>query len=263
MDTKTLQRFKLLSDEGTVEAVFSTLNVRDADGDITLPGAFQEGQEVRISGWNHSSWDAALPVGKGRIELRGDAAVLVGQFFTDTTAGRDTFQTVKQLGDLGRWSYGYDVLDAERGVHDGEPVRFLKGLHVHEVAPVLVPAGVGTRTLAVKNDTPFSEQADRVLGDVKALLERARAFGSQSTDEDRKAGRVLSAANRDRLSTLHAALREADVTLDELLTATDPDAEKQRHDDVMRAVLLAEIARSHLTPFGGADASTTGAPRST
>lgn len=136
---------------GLVSAVFSTLNVKDSDGDVTLPGAFREGAEVRISAYNHASWGAGmLPVGKGTIRTTDSEAILEGRFFLDTEAGRDTFTVVKELGSLGEWSYGFDVLDSEFGEHAGEPVQFLKSLEVHEVSPVILGAGVGTRTLSAK-----------------------------------------------------------------------------------------------------------------
>jgi HK97 family phage prohead protease len=150
-DTKALSGLKITdATKGEVEAVFATLNVKDSDGDVTLKGAFEDGAEVRISAYNHKSWEGALPVGKGTITESGDTAVLKGQFFLDTAAGADTFAVVKQMGDLQEWSYGYDVVDSEKGTKDGESVRLLKGLKVHEVSPVILGAGVGTETLAVK-----------------------------------------------------------------------------------------------------------------
>lgn len=162
MNTKRLAHVEIKSeDRGEVEAVFSTFNVVDSDGDVTHPDAFEAGVVVPISAYGHQSWAGALPVGKGRIRVTGSEAVLDGKFFLDTTTGRDTFQTVKALAaeGLGEWSYGYDVLDSDRGDFDGQPVRFLKRLKVNEVSPVLVGAGVNTRTLAVKG-------ADRQEGTV-------------------------------------------------------------------------------------------------
>jgi Caudovirus prohead serine protease len=141
------------TDQGKVEVVFATLNVVDHDGDVTLPGAFKHGQQVRVSAYNHGSWSGALPVGKGSITERGDEAVFTGQLFLSTAAGRDTFEVIKQLGDLGEWSYGYTVLDSAPGEFDGQEVQFLKALDVHEVSPVLLGAGVGTRTVAAKGAT--------------------------------------------------------------------------------------------------------------
>jgi len=154
MDIKRLSRVELKADgpgRGQVSAVFSTFNVIDADGDVTLPGAFTDGAEVPISSYGHSSWQSGVPVGKGKIRTTDTEAILDGQFFMDTQAGKDTFTAIKELGSLGQWSYGYDVLDAEPGVQNGVDVRLLKALLTHEVSPVLVGVGVNTRTLSAKS----------------------------------------------------------------------------------------------------------------
>lgn len=151
MDSKQLRRVDIKSaDKGEVSAVFATFNVVDKDGDVTLPGAFTDGQEVLISAYQHGSWGGSLPVGKGVIRTTRTEAILDGKFFLETTAGRDTFNVLKQLGGKQEWSYGFDVLDAETGTFDGRDVQFLKKMDVHEVSPVLIGAGVNTRTLAVK-----------------------------------------------------------------------------------------------------------------
>lgn len=150
--------------KGEVEAVFATLNVVDKDKDVTLPGAFGD-QNVRISAYNHQSWSGELPIGKGKIRERGDEAILSGQFFMDTMKGRDTFNVIKGLGDLMEWSYGYDITKRSEGKwpqgdEKGEDVQFLEGLKVHEVSPVILGAGVDTRTLSAKSDKgaiPYSE----------------------------------------------------------------------------------------------------------
>ena len=104
----------------------------------------------------------------------GNEAVLNGRFFLDTEAGKDTFTVVKELGPLGQWSYGYDALKYSFGDHDGERVRFLEELKVWETSPVLVGAGVNTRTLAAKSaGLRFGEHAAAVLADVEALTARA------------------------------------------------------------------------------------------
>lgn len=155
------------ADKGLVEALFSTFDVVDHDGDVTEKGAFGD-QKVRISAYNHGSWHGALPVGKGIISETDGGAVLKGQFFLDTTAGRDTFEVVKEMGDLQEWSYGYDVIEAEQGTKDGQDVQVLKKLKVHEVSPVLLGAGIDTRTLAVKGLVGKDDTAALV----KALLEK-------------------------------------------------------------------------------------------
>lgn len=151
MDTKSLRVEVKDAAKGTVKAVFSTFNVVDSDKDVTPPGAFADGAEVPISAYGHTSWGGALPVGKGVIRQTDTEAFLEGQFFMDTTHGKDAFLTVKELGELGQWSYGYDPEEYSFGEFDGMQVRFLNKLKVHEVSPVLVGAGVGTRTVTAKS----------------------------------------------------------------------------------------------------------------
>lgn len=262
-DTKALQGVEIKdAAKGTVQAVFSRLNVKDHDGDVTRPGAFEEGAPVRISAYGHASWGPSRgasgvpipPVGKGVIRMDGDQALLDGQFFLNTTGGRDTFELVKEMGDLQEWSYGYDVTDSQKGDFQGEPVRFLDGLKVHEVSPVMLGAGIGTGTVSVKEaiaalgdglktDLPFSEQADGVLGDITDLLARAKAFGSQGADPERKEGRVLSAANRERLAALAEALGASSKEIADLLAATDPNKHRA---DLTGELLRFERLRAHL-----------------
>jgi hypothetical protein len=139
------------ADKGEFSAVFSTFNVVDHDGDVTLPGAFDPGTPVRISAYGHASWGGALPVGKGVVRANDEQAWVEGQFFLDTTHGRDTFLTVKAMGELQEWSYSVEPTKNSFGEFDGRNVQFLEKLKgPHEVSPVLAGAGIGTRTLGVK-----------------------------------------------------------------------------------------------------------------
>lgn len=153
-----------LSEDGDVEVAYAGLGDPadqkasdiDKDQDVSLIGSMPVGKEVPISSYAHASWPergGRLPVGKGKIEERGKIAVLRGRFFTDTTTGRDTYLTVKGLGDLQEWSFGYDVLDGGPGTWDGREVNLNAKYDVHEVSPVLIGAGTDTRTLAIKEAT--------------------------------------------------------------------------------------------------------------
>lgn len=183
MKTKSFKSQIKIPDDaeaGEFIAVFSKLNVKDHDGDVTLPGAFKEGQKVRISYWGHRWQD--LPVGIGHIHSDDEKAWVEGKFFTDTVAGMETYKTVKNLEDLQEWSYGFDVEDAEPGVKDGENVNFLRSLYVHEVSPVMLGAGIDTHTQDIKNkkdnedpdekqneETPTTEPEDEA-GDSKSSM---------------------------------------------------------------------------------------------
>jgi HK97 family phage prohead protease len=153
MKTKTFRaamQIKADGQPGEFRAVFSTFNVVDHDGDVTLPGAFKENAAVRISYWGHRWQD--LPVGRGTIHQNDKQAWVDGQFFLDTQAGKETYLTVKNLGELQEWSYGYDILQSEQGKFgkDEEDVRFLKELEVAEVSPVMLGAGIDTHTETIK-----------------------------------------------------------------------------------------------------------------
>ncbi len=146
------------ADKGQVEAVFSIFNEIDKDGDVTLPGAIKDGTEVVISSYGHTSHGGALPVGKGVIKTTATEAVLHGQFFMDTTAGRETFEVVKQLGSLQEWSYSLHNVKSHYGEFDGKQAQFLESIFVKEVSPVLIGSGNNTRTLATKAGSLSQEE---------------------------------------------------------------------------------------------------------
>ena len=210
METKALGPVEIKSeDQGTFEAVFSRFNVRDHDGDVTLKSAFQHGQRVKISAFNHGSWEGNLPVGVGEIHVLDDMAVVKGRFFMNTTMGRDTFHVVKELGDLGEWSYGFTIPEDgyEHGEFEGKSVRILKRLNVYEVSPVLKGAGVGTATLAVKSHgASFAGQCEQVLTSLDSLVTRSadvltkrraegKGFGEESAELLRKIASKLTEIN--------------------------------------------------------------------
>jgi HK97 family phage prohead protease len=183
MKTKTFRaamEIKANGQPGEFRAVFSTFNVIDHDGDVTLPGAFKDNAAVRISYWGHRWQD--LPVGRGVIHQDEKQAWVDGVFFLETQAGKETYLTVKGLGDLQEWSYGYDILNSELGKQDGQDVRFLKALEVPEVSPVLLGAGIDTRTEEIKgmkaalptHSTPTTDAAwDGPAMDARCPSERA------------------------------------------------------------------------------------------
>lgn len=134
--------------EGTFRAVFSTFHAIDLDGDITLPGAFENGSEVLVCGWGHD-WGGPN-IGKGVIDSDQSRAWIDGQFYLDTAAGLDTYRTVKNNGRLQEWSYGFDIVKRSEREQDGAMVRVLESVKVYEVSPVMLGAGVDTHTEAIK-----------------------------------------------------------------------------------------------------------------
>lgn len=205
-------------DAGAVTAVFSTFNVVDKDGDVVLSTALTHGQPVPMT-WSH---DWSQPVGRGTVRVEEARALFDGHFFLDTSAGQEAYKTVKAMAELQEWSWGFRILDAAWEERDGDLVRVIKRAEVFEVSPVLVGAGENTQTLSVKSNAPYTEHLDAVVRAAQEIIER-----SQGRVEYRaKRGRVLSQANRDKLTALRDALRSAHDELDTLLAETEPAPEE-------------------------------------
>lgn len=150
---------KAMTGDGTVSVVMATLNEIDSDGDVTEPGFFgrQTAQIVPTHDWAH------VPLGKAHIREVGNEAIAELQFNLDVPAAADWYKAIRYDFEnppaLQEYSYGFDILPggSRYGQHKGQPVRFLQplpngrpGVRVVEVSPVMRGAGVGTRTLAVK-----------------------------------------------------------------------------------------------------------------
>lgn len=233
----------VMSETGEVKVAFSRFHVIDHDNDVTFPGALPVGKSVAMSDFNHTSWNGALPVGKGVISETTDLGILDGQFFMDTDQGRNAYHTVKAMGDLQEWSYGYQVLPPSGPeLFEGKSVQALRKLDVFEVSPVLLGAGIATSTLAIKSgglgtDLPYAEHLSGVLDVVKALYERT----DDKAEWRAKEGRVLSAANLSALRELADTLGMTAKSLSDFLASHDPQKAAPR--PVTLDVLLATARR--------------------
>lgn len=219
MEKKSFQLELKKDKEGAFTAKIATLNVIDKDGDVTISGAFPEGKEVLVSAYQHESWGGALPVGKAIIKEIGNDVIAEGEFNLKTQTGREHYEAVKFSGGLQEWSYGFTVKDANNeGEFEGQKVRILKSVEPYEISPVLLGAGVGTATLAIKNDkTTYADEAESVLAAVSNLAERTKSLA----DVRRKEGRDLSSPNKERISKLLSALVDVESSLKELTTEPD------------------------------------------
>lgn len=237
MNKKSLGHVRIKdADQGLVTAVFSTFNAIDSDGDVTLPGAFDDGAEWMISAYGHKSWDGALPIGKGMVRTTDTEAILEGQFFLSTTGGRETFEVVKQMGSLQEWSYSCDPDRYSFGEFDGKDVRFLEHIRPGgEVSPVIKGAGVGTRSLAVKSGLTLIGEAEAVLADLESLITRAADVMAKRRDK----GKGLGSESADLLKRVRA---QSD-RLAELLDTPAPETTIPP-DVLVQTEWLRHVARS-------------------
>lgn len=239
-DTKHLTTsfaFKDDAPDGTIEAVYSTFGVVDRGGDIVERTAIEDGKSIPMV-WSH---DWSKMIGKGTVRTDETRAVFTGNLFLDTAAGKDAYDTIKAMGDLIEYSWGFRVVDAKYEQQDDQLIRRITKAEQFEVSPVLIGEGLGTGTLSLKQDSRFSDEATTALAAVNHLIERSRLLA----DLRLKEGRVLSSSNRDRLASIHDALVSAAGGLKAILKDTEPDAAKSIDTDALVAQFLLIEARAN------------------
>jgi hypothetical protein len=240
--------FKKMEADGKGVCVFSTLNVVDLDNDVTLPGAFGS-QTVKLSPAH--DWTAAN-IGMANISEVSNEAIADFAFYMDMPTAKEWATALKNNFDNGvpqEFSYGFKILDSSFGEFEGKNVRFLKALKVLEISPVMQGAGINTRLLAMKSADPESmtleEQYEFVassLAEADEFFKREKALAALRAKE----GRVLSARNREKISTMMERMRGMMDEMDTLLRDTepkDPDKAAQLFAQYQRT--LAQI-RGHL-----------------
>ena len=208
-------------EKGEVAAVFSVFDKIDSDGDIvnagSLKSGFKSGDVPMV--WAHK-WD--MPIGKGQIEQDDNKATFKGQFFMDTESGREAYNLVKAMGELQQWSFGFKVDDSEYGKFkkDGseeeEDVRFLKGLTVYEVSPVLVGANQETYTMAIKSNTELLEE----LSGEKAVM-TTESMNQPDPEEEP----VEEVSEEEVAPAEEEAVDEVDTEFEEVSEDQDAEAE--------------------------------------
>lgn len=237
---------KAMDDKGVITAVIATLNAVDKDNDVTLAGAFGEQAVVVLPTHDWMS----VPIGKGSTREAGNDVLADIKLNLDIPTAKEWYSALKfdfeQGSPLQEWSYGFDIEKWSRGKFgDKDDVRFLEKLKVHEVSPVLVGAGVNTRTVAVKECQPLAEAhalIEQVCEQTRVLLDRHEAVASMRAKE----GRVLSLANRERLSRLRALLSEIDVDLGKLLTETEVNSGMISVEDIGKMAAHFELIKFNL-----------------
>lgn len=218
-----------LKEAGQFVGVFSTFNVEDSQGDVTLPGAIGE-QSVIISQYNHGSWGAgvsALPIGVGKVYEKGEEAIVEGEFDMSDEAAVKTYKKmmyIKSKGRVQEFSYALPEIDFEYREQDGRRQRVLKRIRVNEVSPVLMGAGVNTRLLDIKSIKPDELIGLKLMDHIELIVVAAKGLADRLQKLDalrRTEGKSVSEATLDKLPELRDALA---LTLEELgRVGVDPD----------------------------------------
>lgn len=167
MQRKTGFELKSLDEKGEFVGRVARLNKIDADGDVTLPGAFGNSQVAPIHIGHR--WDM-LALGKVRLTEEGDEVIARGKINLAMSGGRQLYEAMKfdaaHPPQTTQFSYGFSLRDFEHGLFEGKGVRFLKAVKVHEVSVVVAGAG-DTALVAVKQD---QDLAARQMEAVRSFL---------------------------------------------------------------------------------------------
>ena len=238
--------------EGKVEAVFSVFNTVDSDGDVVLPDSIKSGfgDKGVAMVWGHDWKDV---IGRGEIVTDNDKAVFKGEFIMDTKEA-ERYNIVKAMGDLQQWSFGYEVVDSEKGAFqkDGfetQDVRYLKELRVWEVSPVLVGANQETYTLAVKEDQEteketkdtgkrFTEEVEEALSALVSVTQRAKELTALRLQKEKK----LSEQAYKALSSLADEIQDIYNDIDTMLETANPQ-QNIEEDNEVEVTYIAETIR--------------------
>ena len=236
IERKTFRgEIKQLDGEGAFEAVIATLNVVDSDGDIIVPGAFQNATVSVLPAHDSRS----VPLGKAKMEDRGDKAIAVGQYNLDILAAKDWHNALKfDLKNppvVQEWSFAFRIVESSMETRDGEDIRILEKLDVMEVSPVLRGAGVDTGTLSAKNKQRFADQLELTLKSVEDTLERAKSIAELRAKNNKPM--TLSVDHTARIKALREKFEEI-VTL-----ITPAEAKDGPESAVLAETLLSDSQR--------------------
>ena len=181
--------------EGTFTGYASTFtSVPDSYGDVVDKGAFsktikENRNRIKIL-FNH---DIHEPIGKPLELIEDEKGLLVkGKLTLGVQRAREVLALMKD-GVINEMSIGYDTITEKMEGEGRSRVRHLKEVKLYDVSPVTFASNPDATIVGVKSDL------DKLL----------------------KSGRVLSAANRDKISNAVSALQA-------LLEATDGEAEPEK-----------------------------------
>lgn len=142
---------KRLADDGAFSGYASVFGTVDGQGDRVVPGAFADSlARWRRGGlWPPFLWqhDMAEPIGRFDLVVEdGHGLKVEGRLALETWRGGEALSLLR-LGALNGLSIGYTARVA--GV-DGQGVRLLKAIDLHEISLVTLPANEAARIAWVK-----------------------------------------------------------------------------------------------------------------
>lgn len=212
----TISDAKIFETEGQVEAYVNTMGVRDHDGDIIDPEAFNASIKANLPIPVLSGHDQKQIVGKVVFaraeELEAPEHRLLAriQMNMDTQIGREAFSNI--AGDFVReWSVGFnipgpDAVDYEK--LGKETIRRIKNLDWVEVSSVIRGASPATMTIAAKSDNPDEiEEVEDVITETIEITETSESSPDDTEEAAAATGEQSAADALTRIALLRTRLR--------------------------------------------------------
>ena len=212
----TISDAKIFETEGQVEAYVNTMGVRDHDGDIIDPEAFNASIKANLPIPVLSGHDQKQIVGKVVFaraeELEAPEHRLLAriQMNMDTQIGREAFSNI--AGDFVReWSVGFnipgpDAVDYEK--LGKETIRRIKNLDWVEVSSVVRGASPATMTIAAKSDNPDEiEEVDDITTETIEITETSESSPDDTEETAAATGEQSAADALTRIALLRTRLR--------------------------------------------------------
>ena len=212
----TISDAKIFETEGQVEAYVNTMGVRDHDGDIIDPEAFNASIKANLPIPVLSGHDQKQIVGKVVFaraeELEAPEHRLLAriQMNMDTQIGREAFSNI--AGDFVReWSVGFnipgpDAVDYEK--LGKETIRRIKNLDWVEVSSVIRGASPATMTIAAKSDNPDEiEEVEDVITETIEITETSESSPDDTEETAAATGEQSAADALTRIALLRTRLR--------------------------------------------------------
>ena len=237
----TTVEFKATGDDGQYEGHFSVFGNIDDGNDIAHTGMFQKtieerGKRVKV----FYAHDWMKLIGPPPAILKEDSTGLfaAGRLTLGSFWGREAWSLMKD-GALTEGSFGYETVKADPESLVDRVVRHLREVKLFEISPVPLGMNALTEIRAVKAALmKGSGQSDEAM--VKAYAEKWGAFILEM-----KEGRVLSTANKEKVTNAISAMEGAMEALNNLLTAAEP--QKIMHSALLtKRLRAAEIQLAHI-----------------
>lgn len=215
--------------------IFAVHGNVDDGYDMSEPGSFAkrlgDGSRPRVRFlWNHRSWDPPIASIKSirevtRAELPDKVIAWAPTASGGVEVTRKYYEGIElaewvfkgiQEGDIAEMSYAYQV--HEYAIKEDEAskrnIRILKDVELYDISDVnwgMNPATAGVKHAGLRSD-----------------VERMAALM-----EELKEGRVLSAANREKVNGAVTAMESAISALSELLSSSEPDNGKSETGETL------------------------------